>query len=275
MLLLLDPQGGDVPDNQPAIAVLIGVEAPQPVVHAGVRHRFKPLLGVRNDINWYVEMLEAGIEATSTLPVWRRLEILRLIEPEQTTARNIKKTLLSSVRRVPPGGLFVLVMVGHGFQIPAPENSTEKDGLDEAFAASDGDLVLDDFFGGMWKELDPTATAVAFVDTCHADGIPPGLGFAPPAPAIWLDSGPSRIFLSASEEWEGAIEDKRDGVNRGVMSRALENAWRQTNGARDSYQKLFDETALTVGLNTGQTVRTRYVGPDPKLLRQPPFSRSR
>lgn len=275
MLPLLDPLGVSMVNPQPAIAVLIGVEAPQPVVHLDTVHCFKPLHGVRNDIHWYEKMLEDGIEPTSTLPVRQRVTILRLTEPEQTTAGKIKKTLLDSVRRIPPRGLFVLVLAGHGFQIPAPENSTEKDGLDEAFAASDGDLVLDDFFGDMWMELDPTATAVAFVDTCHAAGIPPGLGFAPPAPEIWLDSGPSRIFFSASEEWEQAIEDKRDGVDRGVMSRALENAWRQTDGARNSYQKLFDETALTVGFNTGQTARTRYVGRDPELLRQPPFSRSR
>lgn len=263
-----------MPNQEPAIAVLIGVEAPQPVLHLGVRHCFKPLLGVRNDIHWYEQMLEAGIESTSTLPAWQQLTMLRLVEPEDTTAPHIKKTLLDSVRRVPSGGLFVLVLAGHGFQIPAPEGSDEKDGLDEAFAASDGDLVLDDFFGDMWKELNPTATAIAFVDTCHADELGVGLGFAPPPPKTWLDSGPSRIFFSASEEWEQAIEEKKGGVTRGVMSRALEDAWLNVDGARDTYESLFNAAASIVGLETGQTARTRYVGRDPELLHHPPFSRS-
>lgn len=258
---------------EPAIAVLIGVEAPQPVVHKGMRHCFEPLSGVRNDIQWYEQMLEAGIEPNSTLPAWQRVTIVRLIEPEETTACLIKETLIDSVQRVPAHGLFVLVLAGHGFQIPAPDGSEEADKLDEAFAASDGELVLDDFFADLWGELDPTATAVVFVDTCHADELV-ALGFAPLPPKIWIDSGPSRIFFSASEEWETAIESEKDGVSRGVMSRSLEEAWLRSDGGRESYGSLFSAAALIAGLETGQTARTRYVGRDEGLLDRPPFSRS-
>ncbi len=158
---------------------------------------------------------------------------------------------------LPPGGLFLLVLCGHGFQA-TDDNGDEPDGLDEVFAASDGP-ILDDDFGRVWEAADQSTDIVVIVDSCSADSLGI-LGGQDIEPVLSVRaSGPARLSISASMAWEEAGEvTTRHGI-RGQLSLALEDAWLDPD-ARTSYLAWFRAAASLLAVRRPQQ-HPRLPGP--------------
>ncbi|WP_436500725.1 hypothetical protein [Actinokineospora sp. HUAS TT18] len=247
----------------PVVAVLVGVSGPRPFLFRGRRYDFgSPLAGVSGDLDWYELLLRRTVPAAS-------LTLHRLSKPDTTTAQAIKDRLLDAKRNLPSGGLFVLVLCGHGFQA-TDDDGDEPDKLDEVFAAADGPIT-DDFFGGLWAGLD--GDIVVIVDTCSADslGIRGGRDVEPVKRIV--ATGPRRLSISASMAWEDAGEVPTRKGDRGVLSLALQSAWERIPGSRVSYLNWFLEAAQLVAVSRPQQhPRLRYLGQDEALLNRAPFS---
>lgn len=255
-------------------ALLIGVPNPQPTRLPDRVVTWPELHGVGNDLAAVRHML---LEADQPLP---DLSIITLIEPDDTTATNIKVQLDRHLGQLEPGDTFILMLNGHGYRVPDVDGD-EDDGWDEVFIASDGAPVLDDEFALRWKELHRDVTVIGLVDTCYADtsGLlidhPARLLPAPALPVTyWQDDGASRLFFSASLQDEEAFETQVPGVSRGVMSAALTDVWFLTRGARRSYETLFGYAHhLANQYDRRQTTRARFVGRESApILSRPPFS---
>lgn len=246
------------------VAVLVGVAAPAPFTYRGLDYRFHSLDGVMNDLRWYEALIEGEVPAD-------RLRLRTLTAPAATTVAALQQRLAAAAASTPDDGTFILVLVGHGFQA-ADDDNDEEDRLDELFAGSDGPVV-DDFFGTLWTLVPATANVVVFADTCSSDGLAIRGGEVLDPVIAQTESGPSRMFVSASMSWEEAQEaPTRNGV-RGAMSLALEDAWNYVPESRSSYLAWFNETVQLLSVRRpGQHPRLRYVGPNQELLTRVPFT---
>lgn len=194
--------------------------------------------------------------------------IVTLIEPRDTTAKNINDQLDHHVGQLQPGDTFILMLDGHGYQVPDTDGD-DRDGWDEVFIASDGKPVLDDEFAARWNSLGPDVRIVGLVDTCSADTS--GLNFAHPATllaaptlsvTVQTREGASRLFLSASLQEMEAYETVVTGQQRGVLSAAITDVWSLTKGARGSYKTLFGYAQqLAAQYDRRQIPRARFIGP--------------
>lgn len=234
-------------------ALLVGVSAPAAIVYPeGAEPRlFAPLRGVTGDLDWHASFLARNCP----LP----LRLVRPPEPDGTGTANLKALITRTYDELSDGELLWLVLSGHGFQVPDPDHD-ELDGSNEAFATSDG-LILDNFFRDLWaRSPRADAAAVVFVDTCHADTL--ALQAERPLPPVGtsFDEGLPRIFLSASEQWERALEHGSAPVPRGYLTQALAEAWMREPEPPASYLEWFEESSRLVMSSSAQTPRIRYAG---------------
>lgn len=244
-------------------AALVGVAAPAAFTYRGVTYRFGSIGGVQGDLDWYESLILSRVPRA-------RLTLNRWDTPRQTTVDSLRRGLTRAADETGSGDLFLLVLVGHGFQA-TDDNGDEPDRLDEVFAASDGPW-LDDDFGRLWSSLEPSTDVVAIVDTCSADSLGI-LGGRDVEPVVAFRAlGPSRLSISASMAWEKAGEVRtRTGV-RGVLSLALEDAWLEPE-ARASYLAWFHTAAELLAVRRPQQhPRLRYLGPDEALMSRRPFT---
>lgn len=245
------------------IAAVIGVANPQPFDFRGRHFAFATARGVMQDVDWYAGLISRRITAND-------LTLVQLTEPDQTRAVPLRQTLSRLAQTVSAGDTFILVLIGHGFQVK-DDDGDEIDGLDEVFAAQDGPIVDDDF-AKLWQPMDASASVVIFADTCSSDGL--GLrGAEPPNEHVVVPAaGPSRLCLSASMQMEKASTVPSRNNFRGVMSLALEDAW-AVSGSRISYENWFRQAAEFVAVRAQrQHPQLRYLGPDRGLLTRAPFT---
>lgn len=253
------------------VGLIIAVAAPPPVTYRGRRFTF-PAVHLDGDVQWYEHLLRTSMPEGSPLIVRTR--------PAETTGEAIRSALKSAVRDLDAGDTFVLVVVGHGFQVPDVDGDEEDgvnvDRMDEALATSDG-LILDDWFRWLWTDVDPGVDVVLIADTCSADTVL--VRYMTPAPDAVVSHasrGPARLAISASREWEKADEVTRvGGQTMGAMSSALRDAWGEGPQRPGSYQQWFMAAARSIATDRGdQQPRLRYLGPADRadLMDRPPFS---
>ncbi len=242
------------------VTALVGVPAPKPFTFRGRRFSFDPSDGVAGDLDWYAALLANQIAPSS-------LSLNVFDQAASTTAANLLTSLRRLASSVKSGDTFVLVLVGHGFQVP-DDNGEEQDGCDEVFAASDGP-VTDDHFAAVWQSMPADSSVVVFADTCSSDSLGI-LGGGPPNVIVTTGTpGPSRLSIAASQSYEKA-GTTRFGA-RGVMSLALEDAWADP-ASHGSYEQWFLAAAELVSVRRPhQHPVLRYLGPDRLLLDSQPF----
>lgn len=241
------------------VAAIVAVAEPEPMTIGGQAFVFGPARGVSGDVDGYARLLALGGHGGS-------LSLTILTDDKSTRVKALMSKLHELVAQVGPRGTFVLALIGHGFQVPAL-GGDEPDGRDEVFAAKDGP-VTDNQFRELWKNLDPTATVVSFVDTCHSDSL--SISFAPQNEHISTGvHGPYRLALAASKEGEDAVSvETENGEYRGAWSLALENAW----NSGQTYLDWFREAALMMEeRKMAQTPQLRYLGQDDAILHCVPF----
>lgn len=255
------------------LAILIGVAEPADVTYpaAGRTYSFGRLAGVDNDLDWYAQWLGDVVQPA------HRLQIIRPREPGSLTAAALKGAIGAAVESLAEGDLLVLVLSGHGIQVPDLDGDEELhapgDRLDEAFVASDG-LILDDFFSELWRRSSANgARAVCIIDTCHSETLTQ-LDVAPPVRVSRsYDLGLPRLFISAAESDQEALEQPGADGTHGVLTQSLMDAWQGHPGARTSYTRLFEEAAQLVSARSAQQPTLAYSGPRNGLglLDEPPF----
>lgn len=249
-----------------AVAVLIGVPAPQAFRYDGNRYSFASLAGVLNDIAWYKQFLPGVVHPSQSLTVraWTT--------PYDTKVSVVRDRLTAVVGQLQPDDLMILVLCGHGFQVRDRSTIAEQDLKDEVYACSDGPLP-DDFFQELWSKCPTGARIVSVADTCGSDTLT--LGLTRPEPAFYqvlTGSGPSRLAVSASLSAETAQETGPTHQRRGLLSRALEQTWDPRPEA--TYRSWFTDAMKFVSNRNGRQHPTlRYLGPQPglTLLDSQPF----
>lgn len=257
-----------------SVALLIGVPRPSASRFADRVVHWPKLRGVEDDLLAVEEMLLQAVR-----PLEAR-SIIKLIEPLDTTAKNIKDRLDQYVGQLTAGDTFILMLDGHGYHVPDADGD-ERDGWDEVFIASDGTPVLDDEFASRWARVDKNVTIIGLVDSCFADTsgnnmVHPATVLAEPDLPVTVrtqDCAP-RLFFSASLEDQAAYETSVTGQARGVLSAALTDVWALTKGSRKSYATLFGYAhMLAAQYDSRQTTRARFTGPAlARIENLPPFS---
>ncbi|KAL2621381.1 hypothetical protein R1flu_001586 [Riccia fluitans] len=92
-------------------------------------------------------------------------------ENDQPTGANIKRILKQYVSESEEGDTLYLHFSGHGTQVPAESGDVEDDGFDEAIVPTDLNLITDDDFRLIFKDL-PGGVQFTFVsDSCHSGGL--------------------------------------------------------------------------------------------------------
>lgn len=246
------------------VAALVGVSNPDPFEFRGQRFNFGTAQGVRGDLDWYAALLSNQIPADE-------LSLTILDEKSEVSVSSLRRRLTSLTQTLKPTDTFILVLVGHGFQA-LDDNHDESDGKDEIFAAGDGPIA-DDFFAALWAPLDETCSVIVFADTCSSDSV--GIaGGGPVSEHVFVPvRGPSRLSLAASSAAEDAGTVRVLDKERGVMSKALQDAWEHIPAARTSYLAWFREAAQLVAVRRPvQHPQLRYLGQDLGLLIQQPFT---
>lgn len=282
-----------------AQAMVIGVPAPGPLDSPGGPQTFKPLPGVLRDVHWYASLLEEQLGAPASAGVNTYLA------PDETSAAYLETEIPRMLRLVEPSGLFVLVVIGHGTQVPDLDGD-EPSGNDQAFVTSSGALA-DDFFRDLWVTR-PDVNVLTIADVCHADTMLLYAQFPdePRRLRLVLD-GPDIVPARALR---GIIGDDLAGRVRPVLlrtgaaaplqvdietsapaparlmlaaSQQDESAWEDAGGgrftsalreawgrpeSRMSYEAWFDSARSRT---VGQRPTLRYRGPE-RLLRARPFS---
>ena len=282
-----------------ARAMVIGVPAPRPITSTGRRQTFRPLPGVLRDVRWYAELLEEHLEPSGSVSVNTYLG------PDETSAAYLEVEIPRMLRLVSPGGLFVLVVIGHGTQVPDLDGD-EPSGSDQAFVTSRGALT-DDFFRDLWLTR-PDVNVLTFADVCHADTmllyaqfpdesqrlrlVLDGLDVVPTGAlrgVIAADlaqrvrpvlvrtgaTAPIQVDIETSAPAPPRLmfaasqqdESAWETAGGGRFTSALRDAWEHPE-ARTSYQTWFDLARARV---IGQRPTLRYRGPE-RLLRARPFS---
>jgi len=240
-------------------ALLVGVPAPSPFTLDGQRYEFDPIPGVLNDVEWFDAFI-SHVRPDRNLTV--------LTEPDETTARMVTDQLAAEVAQLSDGDTMVLFLAGHGFRVPDQDGDEQEDVYDEVFAAWNTG-ILDDEFALIWGNIQVDANVVVIADTCSADsqGI---LGGETPSVVYQPAPPPRRLGIAAAMSWEEALEHPTSRGERGVMTKALEDAWLQMS-ARTSYRTWFEEAATFVAVRSPQHPRLRSIGPDSSLMDRVPF----
>ena len=161
-----------------ARVLLIGVPAPPPIRSTNERKLaygktavgFPELDTVPEELEWFDDLLTARLGE-------RNMSLTRVVSPANTTSEKVRKAITEAVSLEPVPPLLILYLAGHGVQFERP---ADDDGaaislngsrrFDEAFATSDG-YVLDRELKRMLDAKPATTRLIAFVDTCHADGM--------------------------------------------------------------------------------------------------------
>lgn len=100
------------------------------------------LLGCVNDVeNWYGLLTEEyGFDKSNI-----KILVDEGSQYERPTGKNIKNELRRIVAESQPGDVVFFQFSGHGVQVPADaDGDYEEDGLDEALAPTDLNLIVDD-----------------------------------------------------------------------------------------------------------------------------------
>lgn len=255
------------------VALVVGVPAPDTVeltVDGSTTHlTFEALPGVAGDIAWYHRFL--GERAAGMVEV-SAVDIRVLQGPDETTAAAIGSAVASLTDALDSGDLFVLVLCGHGVQVPRPASSQgDLRDLDpsttELFIASDTALPHDTFVD-LWGRLPWGVRVVSIIDACSADGM---IFFAAPDPQFVITSRPgaSVIAIAATSELGTAGETTFLRGRRGLLSAALQYCW--SNEHPTSWRRWASSAARQVALSRSGTPVLRYVGPAPADLDGAPF----
>lgn len=233
---------------------------------------FDPLHGVRGDLDIYETLLTEGAPGAQ----------IDRIENDGAT--------LAAVTAVVEGhatagscDTLVVVIVGHAFRRRTAD-PRELDHFDELFALRDRPL-LDDWWGDLWKATRPGLDVVVIADTCHSESIVYGLNrfghgmplLAPPLqprpPRVVFsqeETGPRRIFISASKDGQSALEKHYGSCVHGVLTRELQTSWTVLNN-RESFAQWFAYAARNVSRFAGQTPVMTVIGPDRTMAERRPF----
>ncbi|KAG6557440.1 hypothetical protein Mapa_000712 [Marchantia paleacea] len=89
----------------------------------------------------------------------------------QPTGVNIKKVLRRLIDEAEPGDVLVLHYSGHGTQVPAETGDEEDDGFDEAIVPTDLNLLTDDDFRVLFKDIKDGVNFTFISDSCHSGGL--------------------------------------------------------------------------------------------------------
>ncbi|KAL2644690.1 hypothetical protein R1flu_012277 [Riccia fluitans] len=89
----------------------------------------------------------------------------------QPTGVNIKKVLARLIDEVQPGDVLFLHYSGHGTQVPAESGDEEDDGFDEAIVPCDLNLLTDDDFRLLFKNIKDGVNFTFVSDSCHSGGL--------------------------------------------------------------------------------------------------------
>jgi hypothetical protein len=280
-------------------AMVIGVPAPEPITSPGRGQTFRPLPGVLRDVRWYASVLEEQLKPRGSG------HVNTYLGPDETSAAYLEVEIPRMLRLVPPGGLFVLVAIGHGTQVPDIDGD-EPSGSDQAFVTSRGALT-DDFFRDLWVTR-PDVNVLTFADVCHADTmllyaqfpdeskrlrlVLDGLDVVPtgalrgviatdlaqrvrPVLVRTATTAPKQVDIETSAPAPARLmfaasqqdESAWEDAGGGRFTSALRDAWERPE-ARTSYEAWFDLARARV---IGQRPTLRYRGPE-RLLRARPFS---
>src|SRR5262245_19289085 len=151
------------------IAVIVGVPEPDPVRIDGKTERFRPLPAVRDDVDRLAGLIGQGAYLAND----KQPDIRILLERSKTTRAEIIGTIRDAMTDLHAGDQLIVALAGHGVQLkdvnldePEPRNPK-----DEAFVAVDGQLVIDDDFAQLWRDIDPNVEIISIVDACHSESL--------------------------------------------------------------------------------------------------------
>lgn len=115
------------------------------------------------------------------------------------TRANILSALRDLAGTATPGDQIIVYLAGHGAQVPALQDTTEPDGLDEVFLPSDfrikpdgghQNLIRDDEIGGFVDAMIGAGADVWLIaDTCHSGSLRRSAGSGAVARFVRLGSG--------------------------------------------------------------------------------------
>eukprot|EP01026_Neomeris_dumetosa_P056908 TRINITY_DN5216_c0_g2_i1.p1 TRINITY_DN5216_c0_g2~~TRINITY_DN5216_c0_g2_i1.p1 ORF type:complete len:392 (-),score=33.55 TRINITY_DN5216_c0_g2_i1:184-1359(-) len=127
-----------------------------------------PLRGCVNDVNNMKSLLLNDFGFTDQ-------NITIMIDTDdsalQPTGANIKNQLQQLVEQSQEGDVLFFHFSGHGTQVPGDPDQDEKDAKDEAIVPTDMNLILDDDFRVIFKNMHPDVKFTMIADCCHSGGM--------------------------------------------------------------------------------------------------------
>ncbi|MDR7184899.1 MULTISPECIES: caspase family protein [Microbacterium] len=258
-----------------ARVLLIGVPAPPPIRSTNERKLaygktavgFPELDTVPEELEWFDDLLTARLGE-------RNMSLTRVVSPANTTSEKVRKAITEAVSLEPVPPLLILYLAGHGVQFERPADddgaATSLNGsrrFDEAFATSDG-YVLDRELKRMLDAKPATTRLIAFVDTCHADGMLGVRGVQALDIVEELAEGEfGRLVISSSRKTMTAPELRQGGVLSTTLRRIVEDP----ENVR-TYRTLCASLARVAAEVYQQQIVVRYTAADGTFLDTMPFA---
>ena len=253
--------------------LLIGVPEPPPIrsteerrlAHGKTKVGFPRLDGVGDELEWFDDLVSERLGE-------QNVSVTRVVSPANTTTAKVTEAIENAVSHLPAPPLLILYLSGHGVQFEGPVDDRAAPPLaggmryDEAFATSDGYLLDRDLKRILDAKPDSTRL-VAFVDTCHADGLLGVRGVEPLDIIEEVSAGePGRLVISSSRKTLTAPELRQGGVLSSTLRRIVDDP----ENIR-TYRALCTSLARVAAVHYRQQIVVRYTAEDGAFLETPPF----
>jgi hypothetical protein len=266
--------------------VAVGVSQPAAFMFKDVRYRFDPLPEADADVARLKSRIQTLAQAAG-VPL-----IIPAIVGGAATHGAILDEIGKQLSLLKPGGLFILILEGHGTDIPDVDGDERALGFqfDQVFPTVD-DPIVDDEFGKLWATR-PDITLFNVADTCRAETLfrltgdisrYRGLGVIVsrdelvrrlPEPTIHLqitETGPSVIQFAASARATNAGDIQTDAGLSGRFTQAVLQASTDVSNLA-SFRSWFVAADRIVRTDSGQEPVLYYMGNSASLIDQrPPF----
>jgi hypothetical protein len=266
----------------------IGVSDPAPFTYDNARHAYEPLPQAGDDVD-RLRLRLLGLAAEAGVAF--EMDVLK---GSSASRSAILSSLEKSIGQLDQGGLFILVLEGHGDDVPDLDGDEKALGheFDQVFPTAD-EPILDDDLWEIWRAR-PDITVFSIADTCRAEtltvkvmadlvaarslgvlapvGLTACIAEGPPITLVITEEGPELIQFAASSRGTDAGDVILAGKDTGRFTQAVIAAAREP-AALESYRSWF-ELAHRIVRNSSadQFPKLYYMGPDQNAIsRQPAF----